>query len=67
MTDPIISIVVWRGPLSALAARQRMPPALLLSRIRARGLRRGNSWEVRVESPTSMATLRRVLSGEATE
>lgn len=64
MSDPLVSIVVWRGPLSALAARQAMLPAELSRRIRAHGKKRGAAWEVRVESPSAMVALRRVLNAE---
>ena len=65
MSDPVVSVVVWRGPLSALAARQKMTPGELLRRIRNHGLQRGANWEIPVSSPVALATLARVLSGEA--
>lgn len=67
MSDPLVSIVVWRGPLTALAARQRLTPDELRRRLRARGLKRGAAWEIQLSSPSAMATLRRVLNGEAME
>ena len=67
MNDPLVTVCVWRGPLSALAARQRLDPHELMRRIRNHGLRRGENWEVQVQSPVAMATLARVLSTETTE
>lgn len=69
MTDPMVTITCWKGPLSALAARQRLAPHELMRRIRrSGGMRRGAAgWEVSVSSPTAMATLARVLNGEPTE
>lgn len=59
--DPQITITCWKGRLSALAARQRVAPAELMTRIRQHGLQRGGNWEIEITSPQSMITLRRVL------
>ena len=67
MSDPLVTVTVWRGPLSALAARQKLAPHELMRRIRAHGLRRGANWEVPVSSSVAMATLQRVLNAETTE
>ena len=67
MNDPLVTVTVWRGPLSALAARQKLTPGELLRRIRNHGLQRGANWEIPVSSPTALATLARVLGGEPVE
>ena len=67
MTDPIVTVTVWRGPLSALAARQRLTADDLRKRLRQHGQRRGAEWDVMVSSSTALATLRRVLTAETTD
>ena len=67
MSDPLVTVSIWRGPLSALAARQKMTPKALMTLISRHGLRRGANWEVPVSSSVAMATLQRVLNAETTE
>lgn len=60
--DPAVTIAVWEGPLSALAARLNTTPAALLQQLRRRGGRRGADWRLDVHSPVALATARRVLN-----
>ena len=61
MNDPIITVSVWRGPQSALAARLGIEPSHMVALIHRRGLRRGGGWELQVTSPAAMQTLKHSL------
>lgn len=61
--DPLITVSIWRGPQSALAARLGIAPAILAPLVKRRGQRRGaNGWEVQIESPQALRTLRHMLT-----
>ena len=59
--DPVISVTVWRGPRSALAALLNIQPAHLAALLKRRGLKRSGCIEVPVQSPTAMRTLAHTL------
>ncbi len=60
--DPVVSVTVWRGPRSALAALLGIAPSHLAALLKRRGLRRGGVIEVPVQSPTAMKTLKHSLA-----
>lgn len=67
-SDPLVTVSVWHGPLTALAARQRLTPGELLGKIRRVGLKRGAAgYEVQLDSPTALLTLKRVLDAKPGE
>lgn len=59
--DPVISVTVWRGPRSALAALLGLSPAHLAALLKKRGVKRGGGIEVPVQSPVAMRTLAHTL------
>ena len=59
--DPVISVTVWRGPRSALAALLGLSPAHLAALLKKRGVKRGGHLEIEVCSPVAMKTLRHTL------
>lgn len=61
MNDPIITVSIWRGPQSALAARLGIAPSHMDAFVRRLGLKRGGSIELSVRSPVAMKTLRHAL------
>ena len=61
VNDPIISVTVWRGQLTALSARLGIAPSHLAALIKRRGARRGGHLEIEVSSPAAMRTLAHAL------
>lgn len=57
MNDPLITVSIWRGPQSALAARLNLPTAHLAALLKRRALRRGGNWELQITSPAALRTL----------
>ena len=60
--DPVISVTVWRGPRSALAALLNIPPSHLAALLKRRGVKRGGCVEIPVLSPTALRTLKHSLA-----
>lgn len=60
--DPTITISVWRGPRSALAALLGLSPAHLAALVKRRGVKRGGAVEISLNSPVAMKTLRHSLA-----
>lgn len=61
VTDPVVSVTVWRGPRSALAALLNIPPSHLAALLKRRGVKRSGHFEIEVCSPIAMKTLRHTL------
>ena len=59
--DPVVSVTVWRGPRSALAALLGLSPAHLAALLKRRGVERSGHFEIEVCSPIAMKTLRHSL------
>ncbi len=59
--DPVVSVTVWRGPRSALAALLGIAPSHLAVLLKKRGLKRGGHLEIELCSPIALRTLRHTL------
>ena len=59
--DPVVSVTVWRGPRSALAALLGIAPSHLAALLKRRGVKRGGAVEISLNSPVAMKTLRHSL------
>lgn len=60
--DPTVTVSIWSGPLTALAARVGMEPRALAATLNRVGHRVRGNLQLELQSPVALTTLRRVLT-----